>query len=135
MSHQQSVIERIEIPIHMNRVEEIIDQKFIPQERILKMYTSETTEEIRSIITNYSTRIDVTKTIPYFPAVHELTESYHLEELFYTKRNRVIYFDQKLVVFPSYYIVHIPHSTIYHVCLEEFSRLIQMNAWVDIGTL
>ncbi|MEB7770895.1 hypothetical protein [Kurthia gibsonii] len=132
MSHRQSVIERIEIPTHINNLQQIIDEEMIPKERILKMYKVETAEEIKSIITTYPTKINVMDDILYFSNIHELTESYHLDQLFYTEKNRIVFFDQSLVKFPSYYIVQLEHRVIYHVCLEEFSRLIQMDAWVSI---
>lgn len=132
MSHRQSVIERIEIPTHIRTLQQIIEREIVPKERILKMYKTETVEEIKTIITTYSTKIDAMKEILYFPNGHELTESYHLDQLFYTKKNRIVFFDQALVTFPSYYIVHLDQCVIYHICLAEFSRLIQMNAWVSI---
>lgn len=132
MSHQQSVIERIEIPTHISNLQQIIEREIVPKERMLKMYKTETVEEIKTIVTTYSTKIDAMKDILYFPNGHELTESYHLEQLFYTKKHQIVFFDQALVKFPSYYIVHLERRIIYHVCLAEFSRLIQMDAWISI---
>lgn len=67
MSHQQSVIERIEIPAHISNLQQIIEREIVPKERMLKMYKTETVEEIKTIVITYSTKIDAMKDILYFP--------------------------------------------------------------------